>query len=382
MANPNLVRKPSDSPTGGAGEVTSAQILDTAPNDQNYIMNGAFDFWQRGTSASVGVEINGPMDRWAVGCANGSAGELSVTRSTDVPSNGKSTYSAACTVSTASSSLGTTDLWGFFQKLEGSVVAPLYNEKITLSFWVKSSITGTYSMWVGAGASNNGYYVSSYVINASNVWEQKSITIDMSAKVGTWATDNTIGMYVYFALATGSTFNISTPNTWTSSAASGLSVPGQVNLLSNVGNTFLISQVMLNRGTIPSPFIRYGRHYSGEFIACLRYYEKSYPIDITPGTPGQHNGQYWGISLNAVDFYDGYDHSNQFQVQKRALPSVQVYNPQSGATGNFYNYTQGVTQGNSGVRGLSTRGVSFYCINANMPVQQVFGTHWTADAEL
>lgn len=177
--------------------------------DRNFIINGAMDFWQRAVSRSVTSEVNGPADRWSQGRTTGS-GVFTASRVTDVPSNGRSVYSLNCTVTTAATP-ATTDRYGIFQKIEGNIAQAIYNEKVTLSFWVKSSIVGTYSIWFGTGAANNGYYVTSYTVNLANTWEQKSITVDMSAKTGTWSTDITIGMYVYFALATGPTFNISTP---------------------------------------------------------------------------------------------------------------------------------------------------------------------------
>ena len=375
MANPNLVRKPSDSPTGGAGEVTPAQILDTAPNDQNYVINGAFDYWQRSFSQLVAGEQNGPADRWAFGRVGTSVGTMTVARSFDVPSNGKAIASASIVVGTAAPSLGVNDRYGIFQKIEGSVIAPLYNEKITLSFWVKSSVTGTYTMWVGNGAAANGFYISSYVINSANTWEQKNITVDLSAKVGTWAIDGSIGMYVYFGLAAGATTATATPNVWTSSSAA-LAVAGQVNFMATSGNTFLISQVMLNRGSTAAPFLRAGRNQIGELVMCQRYYEKSVNIGTIPGSNLSPTGDailHDGGGINGGAFV-----VNQFfKVNKRTLPTCTIWSDQGVA---------GVVRGNAtgnisaGVANFKETGFGV-AFNLN-GTAQAYNFQWVADAEL
>lgn len=350
MANPNLVRKPAYD-VNGLGEVSPSNILDVGPNDQNYIINGAFDFWQRALTQTVTTEVNGPMDRWSVGRSAGTNGSLTVARTSDAPSNGKSTYSLSATVASASASLAAAERWGIFQKIEGQVAAPLYQEKITLSFWVKSSLTGIYSMWFGTGAANNGYYVSTYTINTPNTWEQKSITVDMSAKVGTWSTDSTIGMYIYFALATGSTFNIATPNVWNSSSSAGLSTSAQPNLMSTVGNTFLISQVILNRGSAASPFIRAGRNTINELALCQRYYESNTFHSFTFNGGG-------GLVQSSGVFY---------AVDKRAIPTVSI------------NVTAGTA-----VNSLQTNFIRGFGLVLSLPgAENAYSTGtYTADAEL
>ena len=374
MANPNLVRKPSDSPTGGAGEVTPAQIIDAGPNDQNYIINGAFDFWQRATSSVASSEVNGPTDRWAFG-RTGGGGTLIMSRSTDVPSNAKSTYSASLTVNLAAPSLGATDRYGMFQKIEGSIIAPLYNEKVTLSFWVKSSVTGTYSIWFGNGAAANGFYVSSYSISSANTWEQKSITVDLSAKVGSWSTDNTIGMYVYFALAAGSSTTSATPNVWSSNSTA-LAVAGQTNFMATSGSTFLISQVILNRGTSPSPFLRHGRNYVGEMQACQRYYAKSYNLDVFV------NASTWLGATTGHPMAPGSNDassSGRLPVRMRANPSITAYSPNGGQ--NVVGRSNGQNLSLSSIQS-GELGFFAYWNNQGQADDAFEGFHWTADAEL
>mgnify|MGYP003333410141 CR=1 FL=1 len=346
MANPNLVRKPAYD-VNGLGEASPLDIVTGASRDQNFIHNGAMDFFQRGASASVTTEINGPADRWSVGRTSGSV-VATVSASTDVPANGKSFFSLQWQTTTAAA-MTSTDRIGIFQKIEGQFARVFYNETVTLSFWVKSALTGVHSVWFGNGAAANGFYITSYTINTPNTWEYKTITVNMANKIGTWSTDNTIGMYVYFSL--GAAVQTATANTWTSSTAS-LALPGQVNLGATVGNQFKITQVMLNIGSVPAPFVTAGRTFDNELKICQRYYEVGNYI------ASGYNGGAGVIPTSSCSFL----------VTKRAAPSL----------------TQTYLNGSFTVNNFGTSTVNNFNVNVNIPGAGVGYVYfsWTADAEM
>jgi hypothetical protein len=137
---------------------------------------------------------------------------------------------------------------------------------VTLSFWVRSSLTGTFGGSLTNNASNRSYPFS-YTINAANTWEQKSITI-AGDTTGTWVgATNGVGLYVYFNLGSGSTYS-GTAGAW---AGSLLTAPtGATSVVGTNGATFYITGVQLEVGSTATPFER--RLYNQELANCQRYY--------------------------------------------------------------------------------------------------------------
>jgi len=137
---------------------------------------------------------------------------------------------------------------------------------ITISFWVRSSVTGTYSVGLRNSAVNRAY-VATYSISVANTFEYKTITIPGDTS-GTWLTTNGVGIYIDFSLGTGSNNEI-TAGSWQASSA--FAATGEVNWISNAGATFYITGVQLEAGTTATPFERVEL---GESLRrCQRYYE-------------------------------------------------------------------------------------------------------------
>jgi hypothetical protein len=162
---------------------------------------------------------------------------------------------------------------GYFllnQAVEGFNVADLgwgtaSAQAITVSFWVRSSLTGTF----GGALNNSGSsrsYPFSYTINAANTWEQKTLTI-AGDTTGTWLTDNRAGVFLRFGLGVGSTFS-GTAGTWSGSAL--FSATGATSVVGTNGATFYITGVQLEAGSVATPFER--RDYGRELMLCQRYY--------------------------------------------------------------------------------------------------------------
>jgi hypothetical protein len=238
---------------------------------RNRIINGDMRIDQRNAGASVTVNTgnqNFSVDRWW-GQGTASSGVFTIQRSSVAPAGFSN--SLLVTVTTADSSLAANDLYDIAQFIEGFNVSDLgfgtaSAQTITLSFWVRSSVTGTYGGALGNNAATRGYPFT-YSISAANTWEYKTVTIAGDTS-GTWTTDNTIGLRVYFGLGVGSTFS-GTAGSWSSSFP--LSATGATNLMATSGATFYLTGVQLEVGTVATPFER--RQFGQELELCQRYYE-------------------------------------------------------------------------------------------------------------
>jgi len=235
---------------------------------KNRIINGDMVIDQRNNGASV--TINGTTsyvnDRFKI--TTGGGGIISASRSTTAPTGFVNSLSN--TVSTADSSIAAGDIYVIDQIIEGFNTADLgfgtaNARTVTLSFWVRSSVTGTYGVRISNGSFNRSY-VSTYTINSANTWQQISITI-AGDTTGTWATDNTGGIAVSWDLGSGTNWN-GTANTW--QAGNFLRTSGCVNWIATAGATFFITGVQLEVGSSATPFER--RLYNQELANCQRYF--------------------------------------------------------------------------------------------------------------
>jgi len=233
---------------------------------KNRIINGAMVINQRGFSGTAAGVYT--LDRWK-GLASG-GGVYSVEQSTTAPAG--FVNSLLATVTTTDTSLGTSDYYFIQQLIEGYNIADLgwgtANAKtITISFWVRSSLTGSF----GGSLMNSAYdrsYPFSYTISAANTWEQKTVTI-AGDTTGTWLTNNDTGIRLHFALGLGSNY-LGTAGAWTASEK--YAPTGSVNVLGTSGATFYITGVQLEVGSSATGY-EY-RQYGTELSLCQRYYAK------------------------------------------------------------------------------------------------------------
>jgi len=270
---------------------------------RNRIINGAMDIDQRNAGAAVsnpGDSTVYLLDRWNQ--RERSSAELTFQQISDAPAG--FINSTRVTVTTADSSIANDDYSVFRQFIEGTNVADLAwgtaNAKtITLSFWVKSSVIGTF----GGRIANNGVdrnYVYSYTINSANTWEFKTITIPGDT-TGTWTTSSsTIGIRVDWALTAGSSLS-GTADVWNTSNV--FSVTGNTPFISTLNATWQITGVQLEVGSFATTFER--RPYGLELALCQRYYE----ICRTSIRAPRDAENVYGIGI-------------PFKVTKRATPTM------------------------------------------------------------
>ena len=334
---------------------------------RNRIINGAMMIDQRNAGASVTVDNAQvyTLDRFRA--QDATDGAFSVQQVADAPAG--FINSAKITITTADTSLGATQFANFTQFIEGNNVADLNwgtaNAKtVTLSFWVKSSLTGTFGGSLLNSAVNRSYPFS-YIINTANTWEQKTVTI-AGDTAGTWLTNNGTGIAVHWGLGVGSTYS-GTAGTWASTLY--LSATGATSVVGTNGATFYITGVQLEKGSVATPFEF--RPYGTELALCQRYYEKSYTQTAVPGST-TIDGCFMTVRIDSVGCA-----TDRYKVTKRAAPTITTYNPETGAAGQCRNYTTSTNLNTSGV-GIGDTGFYFVAGSAGNGI----GIHWVASAEL
>jgi len=241
---------------------------------RNRIINGAMVIDQRNAGASVSVTTGNdgyPVDRFYIGNRTGSGVFLGQQATASNPVGYKSVLGV--TTTTAQASLTATQWSAVRQSIEGFNVSDLgwgtaNAATVTLSFWVRSSLTGTFGGSF-VNASFNRSYPFSYSISSANTWTQISITI-AGDTTGTWATDNTAGIHIFFGLGVGSTYS-GTAGAWDGTAY--YSATGATSVVGTNGATFYITGVQLEKGSTATSFDY--RPYGTELALCQRYYWQS-----------------------------------------------------------------------------------------------------------
>jgi len=247
------------------GEVlTNSQI----GGRRNMIINGAMQVAQRGTSGTSANSISYyTVDRFNF--RGQSTGVYTIEQSTDAPSNFKN--STKITVTTPDTSIGGGERYWMASYLEGNSISHLNfgssnAETVTLSFYIKSSLTGTFS----GGLVNSAFdraYAFTYVISSANTWERKTITIEGDTS-GTWLTTNDIGISVVWDLG-AATNRQQSSGAWTASGSVAATGASQVIATNNA--TWQITGIQLEVGSQATPFEH--RSYGEELALCQRYYQ-------------------------------------------------------------------------------------------------------------
>ena len=280
---------------------------------RNRIINGDMRIDQRNAGASVTPTAQGyTLDRWRAALSQSSkySVQQSSTSATGFTNSLLATSLSAYTV-------GAAEWFGLQQSVEGFNASDLAwgtaNAKtVTLSFWVRSSLTGTFG---GSLANNDASrsYPFSYTISSANTFEYKTVTIAGDTS-GTWLTTNGIGIRVTFGLGVGSTFS-NTASAW--AGGEYYSATAATSVVGTNGATFYITGVQLEAGSVATPFER--RSYGQELALCQRYFVSA-SINVSPSA--------W----NATPYY--------FPVTMRATPTV---------TGTGAGYTVSGSATNSGI---------------------------------
>jgi hypothetical protein len=302
----------TDANGGNTATINSmTPTADSLQGFRNRLINSDMRIDQRNAGASVNMSaVVLPVDRWKA--FEDTDGDMTAEQVQDAPSG--FTDSVKITTTTADGSLSASQYARFFQAIEGLNVADLgwgtsSAKTVTLSFWVKSSLTGTFGGALENSAFNRSYPYT-YTISVADTWEYKTVTIPGDTS-GTWLKDNGIGILVDFGLGVGSTFS-GTAGSW--AGAGYVSATGAVSVIGTLNATWYITGVQLEVGSVATPFER--RPYGTELSLCERYCQT---LDSAGGTD---KAMFSGVAYLNNTIIASYT----FAVM-RVAPTITITNP-------------------------------------------------------
>jgi len=307
----------------------NAGMLDTQAQYngfKNRIINGAMVIDQRNAGAAVTGDGAYPVDRFQL--RNSSDGTVSGQQVSDAPSGFINSFK--WTTTAADASLSAAQYTAVYTNIEGLNITDFAwgtasAATVTLSFWVKSSITGTFSGALANSAYDRSYPFN-YTISVASTWEQKTITIAGDTS-GTWLTTNGLGIRLYMSLGAGSNFT-GTAGAW-NAAGRTASTTGTASVIGTLNATWQFTGVQLEKGSTATSFDY--RPYGTELALCQRYYQKSFNQGTAPA-----NGNANGVQISLMNGQEP-QVSLPLPVTMRASPTVTLYNPYTGTSGQWSN---------------------------------------------
>jgi hypothetical protein len=312
------------------GRVTTAStsaITSGLTGFRNRIINGDMRIDQRSDGSSLSFPANSSgyaVDRFKF-ITNGSAA-ATVQRSTTVPTGQGFTNSLLTTITTAEPAVASGNkVTTYYYSLEGFNVSDLgwgtaSAQSITISFWVRSSVTGTFSFSV-MNTSFARSYNSSYTISAANTWEKKTFTIPGDTGATSIDTTNGNAIQLVFDLGFSTLYETSTANTWLASGAYALS--GCVKLSSTLNATWYLTGLQLEAGSTATEFER--RPIGTELALCQRYYEQSNTLMSTSSWTALINVLFWKVLKRATPTLTATSESGGSGVAFAALGAFSAY---------------------------------------------------------
>lgn len=301
--------------------ISNGKTLNPASRETPLIINGDMKVSQRDTSTTgIGADTAFVVDRFAYRKGGTPSFRSTISQSTTVPTGQGFLTSLKVDCTTADASLSASTRFGIDQKIEAQNLINLKQgtssaRATTLSFWVKSNLTGQFNIWIFKEDGTARSFVKAYTISSADTWEKKIINIDAdTAAAGAIANDNGEGWRITWMLAAGSTFSSgSIATSWENYTAANIGV-GQTNFGSSTDNEFFLTGVQLEVGTYDStnlpdfPF----ESFDSNLRRCQRYFQ---------------------IYMNAAsankDFFGGHIHDNDtfrmsltFPVEFRTTPAL------------------------------------------------------------
>jgi len=341
------------------------------------ILNGdmRFDQVNAGASSSIsGGSTQFTLDMWASLCSNGS---FSIQRLTATPPTGFTHYMRVTTTS-ATVSPNANDYFVTQYSIEGNNTRDFLfgsaNAKvITVSFWVRSSLTGNFGGSLVNGDSDRSYPVS-YTISVANTWEYKTITLtgDLS---GNWTTDAAKGMKFVFDYGTG-TDRQATANVW-GGGVQKFTPPSQTRVVSTASATWDVTGMQLELGSAATPFEF--RPQQIELAMLQRYFEKTYALETSVATNTSTNADRQVFAATGAAQVQS--SLIPFVVPKRVAPTFTFYT--TAGTSGQWTFRSTATVDTD--RAVSTNNLG---TNGTAVLQTVLATelwaqgHWTAAARM
>ena len=353
----------------------------TAPNkvSKNLMVGGNFTTnpWQRGTSFVSPANAAFTADQFQF--RNTTTAAVTITKTADSPTVAQagilSTHCLEVQITTDLASVAAGDILYMQNTLEGFSWANIFNRPFTLSFWVKATKTGIYSISFENSPITLAY-VAEYTINASNTWEFKTITVTANPG-GTWATTHGAGLRIAFTLVSGATFQTS-PNSWVAGDFKGST--NQVNGADSIFNSFRLALVQIEAGTVATPFEQLTAQ--EVLTLCQRYFNMTFNQGVIPAQASgsllgalQYRLTRGGIVTTSGTYY-------RLITRMRTTPTYVAYNPIN-ATSGFYNVTKSANSGVSSLANGGGTGASYRCSQiVGDAVGDLVAIHATASAEM
>ena len=336
-------KAPLASPTFTGTTTVSGDLVPSTPlSHRNMIINGAMQVSQRGTYQTVSSSAYAQApDRFKLGLR--ACGTFVASQSTEAPAGFVNSYKVDCTV--ADASLDANSYLMLSTKIEGQDLVHLKKgtastEAFTISFYVRSSITGTYVFEV-QDEDNSRHIAQTYAISSADTWERKELTFagDTSDPL---TYDNSLSFELTWSLARGTDYTSGTLATSWADKVNGTEAGGlTVNLGSSTSNDFHLTGVQLELGSNATPFEH--RSYGEELRRCQRYYQRygSPKTFVTTASLGFHDATIWGWCLPL----DGDDcaTTHPLPVEMRTTPTASITEAHIELSNSITNFTSGNT---------------------------------------
>lgn len=348
---------------------------------RNLVINGDMQIAQRGTSFVGLTGSSYILDRWQSIFVT--LGTWTITQENDVPNGSGFRKSLKFLVTTNDASPSAGDSALFQTRIEGQFLQSVLKgtssaKKLTISFWIKSNVTGTYIVEL-KDIDNTRHVCKSFTVNTPGTWEKKSFTIPEDI-TGTFDNDNAASLNLNFWLGAGSNYTSGTLATnWATEVLANRAV-GQVNVAATVNNYFVITGIQVETGNFETDYEYLP--FDALLKRCLRYYYKTFPYSITPAQNAGNAG--------AISFIAGRAGANSewgtlvYPIPMRASPTVTFYNPAAtnAQVRNIVGAGADCSATSSGVTS-SERQCLVQCTgNAAAAIGDLLAVHLTADAEL
>jgi hypothetical protein len=277
-----------------AAELAALIGSQTALSNRNLIINGAMQVAQRGTVTGAVHDSFGGPDRYKINESSDTV--FTMSQDSDTPTGEGFANSLKLDVTTADSSLASSDYASVLYNIEGQDLQSIKKgtssaESVTLSFYIKSTITGTYVVQLYDN-DNNRSVSKSYTVSSADTWEKKTLTFPADT-TGAFDSDNALSLLIRWWFAAGTDYASGTLATsWESYNGANAAV-GQVNAVNSASNNILITGVQLELGEQATPFEH--RSFGDELARCQRYYQKkdAQSSIFAPYASSDGYGVYW-----------------------------------------------------------------------------------------
>lgn len=307
-----------ESPSGGGVNAKITDINGGPLSNRRININGAMQVAQRGTVVNAGNEYGGP-DRHQL---SKNEGAYTISQATDAPAGSGFSNSFKIDVTSAGSDSTAGNYVALEHKIEGQDLQLLKKgtssaEKLTVQFWIKTTITGTYVLEF-RDTDNTRVICKTYTVSSSNTWEKKTLTFDGDT-TGTLSNDNTEAVSLQWWLLAGSTYSGGTlQTTWAATTNANRAV-GQVNAVNSTSNEIYFTGIQLEVGEVATAFEH--RSFGDELAKCMRYFQKSYSYSDAPGA-ATSTGTAW---MTVVQGGGRLAHTAYLKERMRATPTFKTY---------------------------------------------------------